>query len=303
MAQVVTNRSKHRRFRQALIVFVPSMLVASFAVADRVSFAPSSERPTRPVERVPSKVATTSGAEVDAEVDAEVEVAGVTLKRTVRATFPVEATSPDRRVPKLQFDRTGRPLAAVLGPDIPPTTKDQGESLGGRFPGDASQETTTTSETTTSQPRAKFGPPTSRAFRVSESWRLIADRTYADDALVVRPLSFDTKPTRTLKQIRRVATRLATKRFKDLTDSLTADIWFAEFDAPIGEWIGSNDSGGVEARPVWIAHYSKIVQARTPLVQGRESEGATSQDVVTDFLVIIDDETGAVLIASEYLSK
>lgn len=270
-----TNRSRHRRFRQVLIVFVPSMLVASFALADRVSFAPSSERPTKPETRVPSNVATTL----------DVEVAGVTFKRTLRATVPVEATSSDRPMPKLQFDRTGRSLAAVLGPEVPTTTSP------------------TTTTTTTSQPGAKFGPATSRAFRVSESWRLTADRTFVDDALLVRPLSFSTKPTRTLKQIQRVAARLASKRFEDLTDSLTADIWFAEFDAPIGEWIGSTDSGGVEARPVWIAHYSRIVQPRKSLVGGGESERSTPQDVVTDFLVIVDDETGAVLIASEYLSK
>ena len=88
-----------------------------------------------------------------------------------------------------------------------------------------------------------------------------------------------------------------------------AAVTFAEFDAPLGEWLGNRTdvAGGTEPRAVWIVLFPGVVGKRSTGVVIRkralDQPTTTSRRVVTDVLVVVDDLTGDVVVRSEYAAS
>ncbi len=192
-------------------------------------------------------------------------VAGVTALRDGRVRNPPSTLTNTTNLNG--FDRSGRPGAPSTpryGPP-PPTLTDPASSL--------------------ATPAASEVTPTTKL----EQWRARTGRTFADGAILIRPSGIDVTPTRSRKLALRTGKQAAAKRFGKRIAPLEPTIEFGEFDAPTGDWIESGASGGFEQRSVWFIHYAGI-------------ESAADTPAITEFVVVIDDKTGVVLIASEYLA-
>jgi hypothetical protein len=135
---------------------------------------------------------------------------------------------------------------------------------------------------------------------------------------VARPLEAWVNPNRGKSVVTKLATQVASARLGGPVRPETVDLFFAEYDAPLGEWLGRTDSTATEARKVWFVVFSGIEGTRASGVIRRRSPDstlATSQPttnpvpttnplrVLTDLVVVIDDVTGEVLVASEFLAS
>jgi hypothetical protein len=282
----VRNRRKVRAFRIGVAVVVPVTLVGAFVAADHVSL-----RSLR--HREPSTV---------------VEVAGITLKATTSSvtsrllapTSSLESTSVPSSLSTVPSQFTGSPtgngpsqstssVLATLLPSSAVTT----------LPGTSLTTTplTTTPLLATSLPPLQ-GPPSPSSTVALPSWRLGVPRSFASGALVLKPLPIDVLPTRTKRQAQRAAVATAQQKFSiKVVAGIEPEVFFGQFDAAVGEWIGSVASDAVEARPVWVAYFQTIP---APIKPGASAVSTTPRRP-TDFVVIIDDQTGEVLVASEFL--
>jgi hypothetical protein len=156
---------------------------------------------------------------------------------------------------------------------------------------------TTTPLLATSLPPLQ-GPPSPSSTVALPSWRLGVPRSFASGALVLKPLPIDVLPTRTKRQAQRAAVATAQQKFSiKVVAGIEPEVFFGQFDAAVGEWIGSVASDAVEARPVWVAYFQTIP---APIKPGASAVSTTPRRP-TDFVVIIDDQTGEVLVASEFL--
>ena len=140
------------------------------------------------------------------------------------------------------------------------------------------------------------------------AWRLSAPVSYASGAIKARPLPRSVSPIRRRGAVTAIATKLASQQFGGSLRPADVDTFFAEFDAPVGEWLGKVESVETEPRSVWFVVFTGMESSRSTGVVIRRRDAAsapttTSLRVISDVVVVIDDDTGEVLVASEYLSE
>jgi hypothetical protein len=144
-------------------------------------------------------------------------------------------------------------------------------------------------------------------------WRLATIKSYAEGALVARPLDLSAVPNRGRSVVTKQASLTAAARFGGTVKPAAVDVFFAEYDAPLGEWLGRTDSTATEAREVWFVVFANVEGKRatnvfrtttTTLPADTNGVVPTTQSltVFTDLVVVIDDETGEVLVVSEFLA-
>jgi hypothetical protein len=144
-------------------------------------------------------------------------------------------------------------------------------------------------------------------------WRLAETHEIADGALVARPLGRDVTPARGRSAVTSQATKVVAGRLGGSVKPAAIDVFFAEYDAPVGAWLGQVDSSEIEARSVWFVVLAGVEGKRaTGVVRSSSSVPRSlpsgivpttrSLTIVTDLVVVIDDETGEVLVVSEFLS-
>ena len=140
------------------------------------------------------------------------------------------------------------------------------------------------------------------------AWRLSAPVSYASGAIKARPLPRSVSPIRRRGAVTAIATKLASQQFGGSLRPADVDTFFAEFDAPVGEWLGKVESVETEPRSVWFVVFTGMESSRSTGVVIRRRDAASapttaSLRVISDVVVVIDDDTGEVLVASEYLSE
>jgi hypothetical protein len=157
-------------------------------------------------------------------------------------------------------------------------------------------------------------PTTTVRFRVPVSvpvalpaWRLGSPVSYASGAIKAKPLPRSVRPLRLRGAVTATATKVAANQFGGSLRPADVDIFFAEYDAPVGEWLGKPESVETEPRSVWFVVFTGMESKRsTGIVRAKDRVLASttlSLDVTSDVVVVIDDDTGEVLVASEFLSE
>jgi hypothetical protein len=231
-----------------------------------------------------------------------VEVAGKQQTRpvsTIGLSSLQQRTEPLSGLPGRNESRAGRPAAELPRPTSVFTVRTT-----------TSEWTTTTTSTTMTTSAAETqaattAVPTTLAL---PSWRLAEKLEFADGSLEGRPLPRNVKPSLSRAQANSKATAAATNHRGggrlDPSNGITAV--FGEYDAPTGEWLGKVESVETESRAVWFVVFSGLQSPRSSgvIVRSRDrgKVSTTISLVVTDLLVVIDDETGEVLVVSEYAS-
>lgn len=140
------------------------------------------------------------------------------------------------------------------------------------------------------------------------AWRLRSPVSYANGAIKARPLPRSVTPIRRRAAVTATATKLAAQQFGGSLRPADVDTFFAEFDAPIGEWLGKLESVETEPRAAWFVVFTGMESSRATGIVTRRSDGAqpsttVSLRVISDVVVVIDDDTGEVLVASEFLAE
>ncbi len=115
-------------------------------------------------------------------------------------------------------------------------------------------------------------------------------------------------PSARPKRTQAMAIRLARKTAGAAAGNTAVTAQYAQYDAAVGSWLGNSTEpdGGTEARPVWVVVFIGVVGQRSTGVVERQhvsTPSTTSRRVVTDVLVVLDDETGEVIVRSEYSSS
>jgi hypothetical protein len=153
-------------------------------------------------------------------------------------------------------------------------------------------------------------PTTTVRFRVPvalPAWRLGSPVSYASGAIKANPLPRSVRPLRLRGAVTATATKVAANQFGGSLRPADVDIFFAEYDAPVGEWLGKPESVETEPRSVWFVVFTGMESKRsTGIVRAKDRVLASttlSLDVTSDVVVVIDDDTGEVLVASEFLSE
>ncbi len=159
--------------------------------------------------------------------------------------------------------------------------------------------------------------PASEVLTALPAWRLASPVSYASGAIKATPVPRSVQPIRRKGAITATATKIAAQQFGGTLRPADIDTFFAEFDAPVGEWLGKVGSIETEPRAVWFVVFTGMESRRSTgvVVRKRDQAGnsstATSStptttlslDVTSDVVVVIDDDTGEVLVASEFLSE
>ncbi len=140
------------------------------------------------------------------------------------------------------------------------------------------------------------------------AWRLRSPVSYASGAIKARPLPRSVTPIRRRAAITATATKLASQQFGGSLRPADVDTFFAEFDAPVGEWLGKLESVETEPRSAWFVVFTGMESSRSTGVVTRRRDSAlppttVSLRVISDVVVVIDDDTGEVLVASEFLAE
>ncbi len=139
------------------------------------------------------------------------------------------------------------------------------------------------------------------------AWRLGSPVSYASGAIKAKPLPRSVRPLRLRSAVTATATKVAANQFGGSLRPADVDVFFAEYDAPVGEWLGKIESVETEPRSVWFVVFTGMESKRsTGIVRAKDRVLASttlSLDVTSDVVVVIDDDTGEVLVASEFLSE
>jgi hypothetical protein len=139
------------------------------------------------------------------------------------------------------------------------------------------------------------------------AWRLGSPVSYASGAIKAKPLPRSVRPLRLRSAVTSTATKVAANQFGGSLRPADVDVFFAEYDAPVGEWLGKIESVETEPRSVWFVVFTGMESKRsTGIVRAKDRAVASttlSLDVTSDVVVVIDDDTGEVLVASEFLSE
>jgi hypothetical protein len=116
------------------------------------------------------------------------------------------------------------------------------------------------------------------------------------------------------KKRKREITRIARAVVPSSARSQTPELFYATFriDTPKTQTPESKPVKGSDYRAVWVAVYSEIEgkRAAVALIPERPRGSTPSpttlkpkETTTTDFLVVVDDNTGEILIRSEYSSR
>ncbi len=208
----------------------------------------------------------------------------------------------------------------VLGKSVlrsssaPSLTERQTHRVTGYLPDSASLGASVSQEAVSKEERDE-GPPSSVAPELPEpaglpalpAWRLASPVSYASGAIKAKPLPRSVRPIRLRSAVTSTATKVAANQFGGSLRPADVDVFFAEYDAPVGEWLGKVESIETEPRSVWFVVFTGMESKRsTGVVRARDLAAASttlSLDVTSDVVVVIDDDTGEVLVASEFLSE
>jgi hypothetical protein len=154
---------------------------------------------------------------------------------------------------------------------------------------------------------AAVSVPTAVPAAALPAWRLASAVSYASGAIKAKPLPRSVRPLRLRSAVTATATKVAANQFGGSLRPADVDVFFAEYDAPVGEWLGKVESVETEPRSVWFVVFTGMESKRaTGVVRARDRAVASttlSLDVTSDVVVVIDDDTGEVLVASEFLSE
>jgi hypothetical protein len=209
---------------------------------------------------------------------------------SVRQKGPIEA-------PSAAVSTTRALEAEVLG--ATQTTVQPQENRVGSLPDAARIPVVTTTPTL---PSAALG--------ALPAWRLSSPVSYASGAIKATPVPRSVQPIRRKGMVTAIATKLAAQQFGGSLRPSDIDTFFAEFDAPVGEWLGKVGSVETEPRAVWFVVFTGMESKRSSGVVIRKRDQTSSNppttlslDVTSDVVVVIDDDTGEVLVASEFLSE
>lgn len=203
-------------------------------------------------------------------------------------------------------ERPGGPTgAARSGPEVPPLADSTGAGAADR----AGRTVGSLPDIAARPVPAPVGTelPSSQTAALP-AWRLRTPVAYASGAIKARPLPRSVSPIRRRSAITAIATKLAAQQFGGSLRPADVDTFFAEFDAPVGEWLGKVESVETEPRSAWFVVFSGMESSRSTGVVTRRRDAAhppstVSLRVISDVVVVIDDDTGEVLVASEFLSE
>jgi hypothetical protein len=242
----------------------------------------------------------------------------VTEERTAGAAESLRATDREVAPPTSRIEPTSRSVAGASGLGGPTSVR--------RSPTEGSGTERVVSPTTSYRVPSAYAAarlaagsatpvPTSTTTTTVPlpRWRLADVHRIADGALIARPLPRDVSPNRGRSAVTSQATKVVAGRLGGSVKPAAIDVFFAEYDAPVGAWLGEVDSAETEARAVWFVVLAGIEgQRSTGVVRSTSTVPRSlpsgvipttrSLTIVTDLVVVIDDETGEVLVVSELLS-
>jgi hypothetical protein len=130
---------------------------------------------------------------------------------------------------------------------------------------------------------------------------------FADGAFVFQPPSRTDTPKRRKREVTRLAQSVAPKNAR----RIVPQVFFATFrlDSPKTRTTDGRLVAVFDYRPVWVALFEKVEGERATVVEIPErAHGSTTTTkvkpkpkvVTTNYLVVVDDRTGDVLIRSEF---
>jgi hypothetical protein len=239
---------------------------------------------------------------------------GLTILRHRRAVWAVcfvsaigsmiavdQRSGPDPRVGSNRAEVLGATQTSLRLPSTEPiaTSIVSSDNLIGRLPDSAQR---ISAQPTTVAPGSVLAP--------LPIWRLASPVSYASGAIKAKPVPRSVQPIRKKSIVTAIATKLAAQQFGGSLRPSDIDTFFAEFDAPVGEWLGKVGSVETEPRSAWFVVFTGMESKRASGVVIRQSDqnsdhppSTLSLDVTSDVVVVIDDDTGEVLVASEFLSE
>jgi hypothetical protein len=260
--------------------------------------APTTTTPTTTTATTTTAVVTTTTTAVVTR--STVKAPTTTTATTTTATTTTATTTTATRAPTTTAPTTTT-SPTTTSPSTTTTTS-------------PSTTTTISPSTTTTSPSTTTTVPTTTTTTLlyRPDGGLVRQRTVADGAFVFNPPSRADRPKKRKREITRIARGVAPSSAR----SQTPELFFATFriDTPKAQAPDSKPVNVAGYRSVWVVVYSKIEGERAAIaVIPERPRGSTpptttttikqKETTTTNFLIVVDDNTGEILIRSEYSSR